>query len=256
VQSEIYRKSGSGVPPGYFAWEAMGLRWLRVSGGAPVVDVLRVEDSGLELRHLASVPATREAAHAFGQRLAVTHEAGAPAYGSPPAGWVGDGFFGPVDEPLGMPLRPVASWGAFWAEQRLLPMVAEAIRRRELAVSDGRIAERVAARLVSGEFDTGEPPARIHGDLWSGNIMWTADGATLIDPAAHGGHRETDLAMLALFGAPQLRDIVEGYQECSPLAPGWAERVALHQVHALLVHAVLFGGGYAMTCRSVLARYA
>jgi fructosamine-3-kinase len=90
-----------------------------------------------------------------------------------------------------------------------------------------------------------EPPARLHGDLWSGNVHAGADGQTwLLDPAAHGGHRETDLAMLALFGYPHLARLLTGYTEVSPLAPGWEQRVPLHQLFPLLVHAVLFGGGY------------
>ena len=102
-----------------------------------------------------------------------------------------------------------------------------------------------------------EPPARIHGDLWSGNVLWGSDGtAWLIDPAAHGGHRETDLAMLALFGAPHLQRLLDAYAEAAPLADGWRERVPLHQLHPLLVHAVLFGGGYgaraAQAARSLL----
>ena len=104
--------------------------------------------------------------------------------------------------------------------------------------------DRLADRVAAGAFDTGEPPARLHGDLWSGNVLWTADEAVLIDPAAHGGHREADLAMLALFGAPHLERVLAAYDEAAPLADGWRERVPLHQVHPLLLHAVLFGGSY------------
>jgi fructosamine-3-kinase len=82
--------------------------------------------------------------------------------------------------------------------------------------------------------------------LWSGNVLWGADGrAWLIDPAAHGGHRETDLAMLRLFGCPHLERVLAAYQETVPLAGGWMERVGLHQLFPLLVHTVLFGRGYA-----------
>ena len=91
----------------------------------------------------------------------------------------------------------------------------------------------------------GQPPARLHGDLWSGNVLWSTDAAWVIDPAAHGGHRETDLAMLALFGCAHLDAVLAAYDEAAPLAPGWRDRVALHQLFPLLVHVVLFGRGYA-----------
>jgi fructosamine-3-kinase len=75
--------------------------------------------------------------------------------------------------------------------------------------------------------------------------MWTRDGVVVIDPAAHGGHRETDLAMLDLFGCPYRREILEGYQSVRPLREGWRGRAGLHQLYPLLAHVVLFGGDYA-----------
>jgi fructosamine-3-kinase len=125
-----------------------------------------------------------------------------------------------------------------------------------LGAADVVVLDRLAETLAAGALDTGEPPARLHGDLWSGNVVWTASGAVLIDPAAHGGHRETDLAMLALFGCPHLERVVEGYAAAAPLAEGWRERVALHQVHPLLLHAVLFGGSYPAQAVGAARRYA
>ena len=98
-------------------------------------------------------------------------------------------------------------------------------------------------------------PARVHGDLWSGNVMWTADGgeceAVLIDPAAHGGHREEDLAMLGLFGMTYLRDILEGYQQAHPLKAGWEDRLTLWRLYPIAGHVVFFGGGYVSEYRSM-----
>ena len=184
-----------------------------------------------------------EAARAFGGRLAVTHDAGAPAFGAGPDGWDGPGFFGPLSQPLPMSLPRHRRWGDFYAEERLIPMAELAAARLD-ASTHGAI-ESVVARCRAGDFDDGDGPARLHGDLWSGNVMWTPDGVALIDPAAHAGHRETDLAMLALFGCPHYDAVLDGYQRTRPLKPGWRNRIGLHQLFPLLAHVVLFGGGYA-----------
>ncbi|MBK8437305.1 MAG: fructosamine kinase family protein [Austwickia sp.] len=254
-----YLKSAPHLPPDYLAWEAAGLRWLsQVSGGVPAAAVVRVDPTALVLAHLTSVPPTAAAARDLGTRLARTHAAGAPGYGAPPAGWSGDGYLGPLQEPL--PLltrtRPVeGGWGAFWVEQRLMPVLDLAVRRRRLPRDGESVLRRLGERVAGGEFDTDPTPARLHGDLWSGNVMWTGDGVVLIDPAAHGGHRESDLGMLALFGCPHLGEVLAAYGESAPLVDGWRDRVPLHQVHPLLLHAVLFGGGYGAQAIAAARRY-
>jgi len=250
-----YRKSSALAPPGYFAWEAASLAWLAAAGGAPAVEVVDVGERHLDLVRLSSAPATAAHAEALGRGLAGTHAAGAAAYGVGPDGWAGDGFLGPLSEPLPLRLDPVDTWRWFFAEQRIRDTLRMGRDRGVYAAGDAAVFERVAARLEAGELDDPEPPARLHGDLWSGNVMWTPEGAVLIDPAAHGGHRETDLAMLALFGCPHLDRVVAAYEEVHPLAGGWRDRVRLHQIHPLMMHAVLFGGGYVQQSLAVAAHY-
>ncbi len=100
-----------------------------------------------------------------------------------------------------------------------------------------------------------EPPARLHGDLWAGNVLWSGGRPYLIDPIAYGGHREVDLAMLRLFGSPGPR-FLAAYEEVAPLADGHEDRVGLYQLFPLLVHTVLFGGGYGGSAERAARQYA
>jgi fructosamine-3-kinase len=239
----VFIKRSAAAPPGFFACEAAGLQWLSaVDSGAPCARVIGHDDASLTLERLDSAAPTRAAAHEFGDRLARTHDAGAGAFGAPPDGWTGPGYFGPLQQPLPMSYSADDRWGSFYARERLTPMVERAAARLDAATRDA--IDAVMRRCAAGDFDDDDPPARLHGDLWSGNVVWTPTGAVLIDPAAHGGHRETDLAMLALFGCPHFEAVLDGYQAHRPLRDGWRDRVGLHQLYPLLAHVVLFGGGY------------
>ncbi|HEY2831806.1 MAG TPA: fructosamine kinase family protein [Sporichthyaceae bacterium] len=231
----IFIKTRPGAPPDFFRTEAAGLRRLAEAGGAPVPDVLAVTDDALALEWIEPGRPNPGAAEAFGRALAVTHRA-APAH----FGGDGDGYLGS----LRLPNRPANSWPELYREQRVGPALRKAIERDAINPRDALDVQRVLDNLedVAGPE---EPPALLHGDLWAGNVHWAANGLVyLIDPAVHGGHRETDLAMLALFGAPLLDRILAGYDAVYPPASGRDRRVPLHQLHPVVVHAALFGGGY------------
>lgn len=230
----VFAKSRPGAPAGFFTAEAVGLERLRYSGPVPVPAVVAVGDDGLVLEWVDSASPARAAAEEFGTALALLHAAPSPT--SPPAfGAEQDGFIGSL--PLGN--TPASDWPTFYVERRLLPFAA-ALSSEERRGVDAVCAaiDRLAGPAVS--------PALLHGDLWSGNLLWAADGRVWhIDAgAAHWGHPETDLAMLALFGAPHLDLIVSAYQSVTLLPEGWRARVPLHQLHPLLVHAAMFGGGW------------
>jgi fructosamine-3-kinase len=252
--STTFTKRSPRHGPDFYAVEAAGLRWLAAAGtgSAQVATVVAVDDSQIVLQRLEPGRPERTAAEEFGRALAVTHAAGAAAFGQPPDGWAGDGYIGSQ----AMTMRPTATWGRFYAEQRMLPYAHRARDLGHLSTAAVARVDRVAERLVAGEFDDDESPARIHGDLWSGNVMFTAGGVVLIDPAAHGGHRLTDLAMLHLFGAPHLATITAAYAEAAGLSDGWTDLIGLHQLHPLLVHAVSHSPTYGAEAGRIAAGYA
>ena len=233
-------KAREGAAPGEYAAEAAGLRWLGAPGALRVPAVLAADERFLVLEWLDGAPLDAEA---LGRGLALVHAAGAPAFGAP-APDAPDGTF--RLGPLALPPATAEDWPALYGEHRLAPLLRMAVDRGAVARAGAAAVEDVLARLPD-LCGPPEPPARVHGDLWSGNLLGPA---TLIDPAAHGGHREADLAMLRLFGAPSPR-LFAAYEEVAPLAAGHERRVPLFQLLPLLVHAVLFGGSYGASVERV-----
>lgn len=221
--------------------EAASLAWLAEPAGPPVPRVRGHRGHWLVLDRVERGRPTPSAAEEFGRRLAALHATGAPAFGAPPP-------HGPVNAAIGLaPMRntPSATWADWFKEHRIAYYARLAVDAGALTAREARIFDDVAVEAPD------EPPARLHGDLWNGNVHWAADGrAWLIDPAAHGGHRESDLAMLALFGCPHLDRVLAAYDEAAPLGDGWRGRFPLHQLFPVLVHAALFGRGYAQQALS------
>jgi len=235
----VFRKHDPGAHPDFYRAEAAGLEWL-ARAGLRVPRVHRVDARSIQLERITETAPDAAAAREFGARLAAAHDAGADGFGCAPDGFDGQIFIG--RRPMSSTVH--ASWGEFYAIERVLPFVGIAVEAGHVTARQLPDIERACALVASGAFDDDDPPARLHGDLWNGNVLWSPGGVVVIDPAAHGGHRETDLAMLALFGCPYLDDVLAGYDSGHPLRPGWRERVPLHQLHPLAVHAAGYGSGY------------
>jgi fructosamine-3-kinase len=235
----LFVKTLDGSPPEFFGAEARGLALLAETGAVLVPTVeAHGDEPGAAFLALDWIEPGNPVAgtdEALGRGLAALHAASLDHFG-------GDGrpaYLGSV--PLDS--APADTWPQLWAERRLRPLARSGHDRGALPAELGRRVDSVADRIETLAGPS-EPPARIHGDLWSGNVLVDERGAPwLIDPSAHGGHRETDLAMMRLFGGFDGR-VFAAYQEVSPLADGWVDRVPLHQLVPLLVHVILFGAGY------------
>ncbi len=251
--AEAFVKTRPDAGESEYALEAAGLEWLAEPGALRVPQVIEVAEDYLALEWVQPGWLSAEGAEELGRGLARIHAAGSPNFGDP-----GFGERMGVQARIGslrLPNEPSEDWVSFYAERRLLPLARIAAGRGALSGSGVAAVERVCERLeqLGGPA---EPPARLHGDLWSGNVYADSDGRPwLIDPSAYGGHREVDLAMLRLFGAPSER-VFAAYEELTPLADGWRERVSLWQLLPLLVHAVLFGGSYCAEAERVAKSYA
>jgi fructosamine-3-kinase len=223
------------VPERFFETEAAGLRWLAEARAVPVPEIIVTLPDLLVLEWVDAAEPTPAAAEQFGRELAALHRAGADRFGGPESGYLGS---------LPQDNTPGDDWPAWFARRRLAPYLRLAGDRHALTSADVALVERLLVRIDRYGYGD-DRPSRLHGDLWPGNLIWTPSQVWLVDPAAHGGNRETDLAQLAMFGAaPFLDRILDSYAEVWPLADGWRERVPLHQLHLYLAHAALFGGSY------------
>ncbi|HMM48034.1 MAG TPA: fructosamine kinase family protein [Miltoncostaeaceae bacterium] len=242
----VFLKHHPAPPRGMFAAEAHGLRRLAAANAMRVPAVLAAGDDRLVLEWLAPGPAAPDHDERLGRDLAALHRAGAPAFGDDRPGFIAT---------LPLDNRPAPDWASFYLKRRIAPLARAAIDTGALPARCARQLDGLAAH-IGDLIGPPEPPALLHGDLWSGNLISDRAGApVVIDPSVHGGHREIDLAMMRLFGGFSPR-VFAAYAEVFPLAPGAGERVSLYQLYPLLVHTVLFGGGYGERAARILARHA
>jgi fructosamine-3-kinase len=243
----LFVKHRDGMPGDVYRAEGEGLAWLAEAQALRLPEVVAVgagEPAFLALEWIERGDPGPDRDERLGRGLAALHASGADTFGLPQDNWIAS---------LPQPNAPCATWPEFYAQRRLAPLARRAVTAGLLPSSTLDRVDRLADRLPD-LCGPAEPPARLHGDLWGGNAMTGSAGEpVLIDPAVYGGHREMDLAMMRLFGGFSAR-VFAAYEDAFPLAPGHAERVELYQLYPLLVHVVLFGGGYAASFGRALVR--
>jgi len=245
----VFVKSNVSAPNDMFVAEARGLAWL---DEAKVLRVPRVLASAganeltpfLALELIRSAPRASDFDDRLGRGLAALHRHGAQAFGLDHDNYIGRL---PQKNTFGV------AWPEFYRVRRLGAQLKAAVDSGLASARLRRDFDRLFAQLED-LCGPPEPPARLHGDLWGGNLMTDEQGEPcLIDPAVYGGHREIDLAMMKLFGGFGPR-VFAAYKEAWPLADGYRERVALYQLYPLMVHVNLFGGGYVASVEAALAQ--
>ena len=243
----VFVKVNARAPADMFAVEARGLAFL-AEPAVPdlrIPEVLAVGERFLALELMEPGPRPADFDERLGRALAALHRAAPATFGLDHANYIGR---------LPQPNDPRPDWPTFYREMRLEPQLRMA---EEGGLADGRLRARFEALYARLPELVGpsEPPARLHGDLWGGNLHRAPDGTpALIDPAVAGGHRELDLGMMKLFGGFGPR-VFAAYDEAYPLPPGHDERVPLYQLYFLMAHVNLFGSGYLPGVARCLDRY-
>lgn len=249
---ELFAKWNTRCPPDLFVREAEGLEALRAAGSEiviPAVVAASLPTDGapalLVLEYLTpAARGDRQDDERLGRGLATIHRRRAPRFGFP-----APSYCGATRQDNG----ECDSWAEFYGERRLRPLVAALEGEGRLTPADRQLYERLIERLPES-LPRESAPSLIHGDLWSGNVLATARGPALVDPACAYADREMELGITTLFGGLSPRAWA-AYEEAWPLPEAWRERNPLYQLYHLLNHALLFGGHYADQARHAARRY-
>jgi len=234
--------------PAMFEKEARGLKILEQAECIKVPELVCFgdveDDSFLVLKYIEGIYETSGFWDGFARKLADLHKCTTNQFGLDHDNYIGS---------LVQYNDKKDSWADFFVEQRLEVQL-------KMAMDSSLVDKRVIAHFNNfykrvDEIFPHEPPALVHGDLWSGNFMVDENSdAVIIDPAVYYGHREMDLAMSLLFGGFS-RQFYDSYNNYYPLGNGWRKRMEYCNLYPLLVHVNLFGGSYANSVKSIISRF-
>ncbi len=234
--------------PRMFEMEAIGLGMLRSVGVFTVPQVIALSEendiSYLLLEWIESAQPETDFWENFGKQLAQLHQNSSDQFGLVENNYIGS---------LSQSNQQHKTWVEFFIHERLQVQI-------KMAVDAGKMDSQTIAQFENlykelPNIFPEEPPALLHGDLWSGNYMVGNNGEPVImDPAVYYGHREMDLAMTKLFGGFG-NEMYQSYNEHYSLQQGWESRIAICNLYPLLVHINLFGGGYLQQIKSIINQF-
>lgn len=243
---DLFVKWNDSAPDSMFEVEAQGLQLLAsAKTDLQIPSVLLQTDRFLVLSWIEEGGGQQHSASDFGQELAKLHKQSADQFGLDHDNYIGR---------LSQSNTQHTNWADFFALERIEPQVKMGIESGKLTRSILKEVEGLYKKL--GAIFPKEQPSLVHGDLWSGNYMFTKSGkASIYDPAVYFGHREMDIAMTRLFGGFSA-NFYEGYNAVFPLEGGFDSRVTICNLYPILVHANLFGGSYCRQAENIIKRYA
>lgn len=243
---ELVAKIGQAGGDNGFAIEGAMLAYLGEKTSMPVPTPYLIEDDLLLMSCLSSSGGmTRRGQEEVAEAVAALHNVRAESFGF---GY--DTLIGGLHQPNPRYDR----WIDFFGQQRLLYMAEECLKVGHI---DAALMGRIEAFLprLNNWIDEPPYPSLIHGDLWSGNVLYEAGGfAGLVDPALYYADAEMEMTFSTVyssFGDP----FFQRYKEIRPLRPGFKDRREIYNLFPLLVHARLFGGGYPQAVGRVLGAF-
>lgn len=248
---EFFLKWNASAPRDMFIKEAAGLEEMQLADN-PYLKIPKViwskevdELPGILLmEYLPEAPNASGFDERLGRGLAYLHRKTASAYGFHHSNYCGSTI---------QVNTWTTSWAEFYANHRIAALVKQLISKRGLGVEEQKTYERLIDKMPD-LLDHSTNPSLIHGDLWSGNYLYTAQGPALIDPACYYADREMELGMMQLFGGFSPA-VWKAYQEAFPLPQGWEMRMPLYQLYHVLNHYLLFGGSYGIQALRIARQY-
>lgn len=242
----VFVKWNENAPESMFLVEAKALELLSSAEAGLQIPAVRVaSENFLVLQWIEEGGGRQNSAYDFGTGLARLHKSTTNYFGLDHNNFIGR---------LPQSNTKHATWPDFFALERIEPQIKMGVESNKLTRSVLRDVEALYKKL--GSIFPSEKPALLHGDLWSGNYMFTKTGvASIYDPAVYYGHREMDIAMTRLFGGFSA-NFYKGYNDEFPLEAGFEDRVTLCNLYPVLVHANLFGGSYCRQAENIIHSYA